>query len=398
MSATGSRRRWVIAALAMLSAVGPPIPATGAEEGVAFCDVPADTWFSTPVEWAKSAGITTGVSDTEFDPTGTTTRGQVITMIHRYLAWRDGETPPIGSHDFIDVDPGAYYSEAIGWAAASGVTEGIAPGLFGPERDTSRAQLATLLFRLEPRAPTPTGAFDDVPAGSWFDEPIHWMWQEGITNGTSPRHFSPTAASTRAEIVTFLWRMSGEPEPTAFAPAPCPRHFSVIADSVVWGTRIGSVLASDTYDGWIGHIDAAGCRRATLSGQAEVCGPSRIPSTIEAIQHAVRMGVVGEVVIVHVGTNGPLDADAIDQIVAVTPDDAVLWLMTIRAPRSNQEVENQAIRDAAIRWAPSRDVRVLDWQALADSTPGLLAGDGVHLTIAGTFAMRDLIGSALDAS
>ena len=388
-----------VALSALLGLVG-PIPATHAAdggEGVAFCDVDPDAWYGAPVAWAKAAGITTGVTDLAFDPTGTTTRGQIITMLYRYVAWRDGTVPPSAPHGFVDVDPAAYYAPAVGWAAANDITEGVAPDRFGPEQDTTRAQLAALLFRLEDRGPVSSGEFDDVPDGAWFDAPVHWMWDEEITTGTAPRRFSPGAISTRAELVTFLWRLSGRPDPGAYEPAPCPRRFSVIADSVVWGTRIGAVMTGDSYEGWIGHIDAAGCRQAIFSGQTAVCGPTRIPSAVEAIQHAVATGVVGEVVIVHVGTNGPLDADAIDQIVAVTPNDAVLWLMTIRTPYGGQERENAAIRDAAARWSPSRDVRVLDWQALADSTPGLLDRDGVHLTAAGRIAMRDLIGSALAA-
>lgn len=398
--ATVGRARWIVlATIVTCAAVLTVPPASAAEaEGRVFCDVPADAWYTTAVEWAKAAGITTGVSDVAFDPTGTTSRAQVVTMLYRYRAWRDGTAPPAGAHEFDDVEPGSYYEAAVGWAAASGVTVGITPSRFGPDDETTRAQLAAFLFRLEPRDPVATNAFDDVESGSWFDEPVHWMWEEGITTGTAVGRFSPFATSTRAELVTFLWRMEGEPAPARVDPAPCPRRFSVIADSVVWGTRVGDVLNGDTFDGWIGHIDAAGCRQAIFSGQTEVCGPLPIPSTVDAIRHAVATGVAGDVVIVHVGTNGPLDADALDRIVGVTPEDATLWLMTIRTPRGGQEAENEAMRDAVRRWTPVRDVRLLDWQGLADSVPGLLAADGVHLSAAGRIAMRDLIGTALDAS
>lgn len=391
--------RTLISAVAVaITTLAAPAPAQAAAEPLAFCDVPAGTWYDTPVAWAKSTGITTGVSATEFDPTGTTTRAQIITMLHRYVTWRDGAPPPTGAHGFVDVDPAAYYADAVAWAAANGVTDGVGPDRFAPHDPTNRAQLATMIHRLAPRSAASTSAFDDVPDGAWYDAPVHWMWDNGITTGTGTRRFSPAAVSTRAELVTFLWRLSGEPEPGAHEPAPCPRRFAVIGDSVVWGTRKGAVLTSDTYDGWIGHIDAAGCRQAVFSGQTDVCGPARIPSAVEAIEHAVATGVAGEVVIVHVGTNGPLDAGAIDQIVGVTPSEAVLWLMTIRTPFGNQDAENIAIREAAARWAPSRDVRVLDWWALAESTPGLIDRDGVHLTEAGRLAMRDLIGSALALS
>ena len=89
--ATVGRARWIVlATIVTCAAVLTVPPASAAEaEGRVFCDVPADAWYTTAVEWAKAAGITTGVSDVAFDPTGTTSRAQVVTMLYRYLAWRD---------------------------------------------------------------------------------------------------------------------------------------------------------------------------------------------------------------------------------------------------------------------------------------------------------------------
>ena len=208
-----------------VAGVAAPSASAAGRETSAFCDVDPDAWYGDAAAWAKSVGITTGVSATDFDPTGTTSRGQVVTMLHRYLAWRDGAPPPTGEHRFVDVEPDAYYATPVAWAAAAGVTTGVAPDRFAPDGPTDRAQIATLLHRLEARAPVPTDTFDDVPAGSWFDEPAHWMWHEGITTGTAAGRFSPLTLSTRAELVTFLWRLEGRPATGAIEPAPCPRRY-----------------------------------------------------------------------------------------------------------------------------------------------------------------------------
>ena len=158
------------------------------------------------------------------------------------------------------------------------------------------------------------------------------------------------------------------------------------------------MLTPDTYDGWVGTIDAAGCRQAIFSGSTPICGPNPIPSALDAIENAVALGTIGDVAVVHTGTNGPLDDAALEQLVEATPVATTLWLMTIQSPFSDMAAENDAIRRAVERFSPSRDVRLLDWSALAGSTPGLLDRDGTHLTEAGRVAMRDLIGSALAAS
>ncbi|MEM8707242.1 MAG: S-layer homology domain-containing protein [Actinomycetota bacterium] len=392
-------RRLAAAALVALL-IGPvmPVGADEPDEVVAFCDVPAGSWYETPVAWAKASGITTGVSATEFAPTASTTRGQIITMLFRYLTWRDGSAPVVGGHTFVDVDDGAFYADAVGWAAAADVTVGVGNDRFGPDLPTTRAQLAALLHRLDDRGPVSSGGFDDVPDGSWFDEPVHWMWDEGITTGTSHRRFSPTAVSTRAELVTFLWRLSGQPEPGEVEPAPCPRRFTVIGDSVVWGTRKGDILTGDTFDGWVGTIDARGCRQPVISAQTDICGPDAIPSTLDVVNRTAADGSIGDVVVIHAGTNGTLDDAALDLILEAVPVDTTVWLMTIRTPFGNMFVENENIREAIVRWGSRRDVRLLDWNALNDAVPGLLDRDGVHLSVAGRLAMRDLIGSALDAS
>ena len=108
---------------------------------------------------------------------------------------------------FTDVKDDAYYYEAVKWAAENGITGGIGNGLFGPEQPCTRAQIVTFLWRAagspEPKA---LSSFTDVVSGSYYEKAVAWATENGITNGTDETHFSPDAACTRAQAVTFLAR------------------------------------------------------------------------------------------------------------------------------------------------------------------------------------------------
>ena len=115
-------------------------------------------------------------------------------------------------NSFIDVVPGAYYEDAVAWAVKCGITTGTTPTTFGPNDGTTRAQVVTFLWRA---AGKPTVDYEmnfrDVPSGYYYTEAVRWAVSKGITDGTSADTFSPNAVCTRAQIVTFLWRASDKP-------------------------------------------------------------------------------------------------------------------------------------------------------------------------------------------
>ncbi|GEM_PF-1231616 len=112
---------------------------------------------------------------------------------------------------FTDVAPGVYF-EPIIWMAGQSITNGIAPGLFGPDVPITRAQMAAFVWRFadRPAGPVPT-PFDDIAPGSLFEQPVAWMADQKITTGTQLNLFSPEATLTRGQLATFLWRYAGEP-------------------------------------------------------------------------------------------------------------------------------------------------------------------------------------------
>ena len=120
--------------------------------------------------------------------------------------------PTKPAHSFDDVPAGAYYEEAVAWAVEKGITEGTSATTFAPKALCTRAQVVTFLWRAA-GCPEPqnAGSFADVTAGSYYAKAVAWAIENGITGGTGDGMFSPDAVCTRAQAVTFLYRASAAP-------------------------------------------------------------------------------------------------------------------------------------------------------------------------------------------
>ncbi len=108
---------------------------------------------------------------------------------------------------FADVPTDAYYREAVLWAVEKGVTNGVSDTLFGPDQACTRAQIVTFLWRAAGSPePTAAGGFTDVPADAYYAKAVAWAVENGITTGVAEGLFAPDATCTRAQSVTFLFR------------------------------------------------------------------------------------------------------------------------------------------------------------------------------------------------
>ncbi len=172
-----------------------------------FGDVAAATWYANAVRWAALTEVTTGTGPGVFSPGDPVTRGQAVTFL-----WRSAGEPVVDPvHDFADVSAGAFYEQAVHWAANNGITQGLGPGTFGPNQPITRAQAVTFLWRANGRPAVGAHPFIDVRPDDWFDQPVAWASASGVTSGTSPTTFSPGSTVTRAELVTFVWRSENRP-------------------------------------------------------------------------------------------------------------------------------------------------------------------------------------------
>lgn len=123
--------------------------------------------------------------------------------------------PSLGDDELIfhDVSKYDYYYNAVKWALKKGVTSGTGRYTFSPDAACTRAQTVTFLWRAAgcPKATAKTNPFTDVHTSDYFYEAVLWAVENGITNGTSSTTFSPNASVTRAQVAAFLWRANGEP-------------------------------------------------------------------------------------------------------------------------------------------------------------------------------------------
>jgi hypothetical protein len=135
-----------------------------------------------------------------------------ISIQGTFVETADEEEPDEEEPVFTDVDQDAYYAEAVAWAVANEITKGTSETTFSPDEDCTRAQVVTFLWRYAGK-PEPTiteNPFTDVEEGTDYYKAILWAYENGITIGTSDTTFSPEETCTRAQVVTFLWRYEGE--------------------------------------------------------------------------------------------------------------------------------------------------------------------------------------------
>ena len=179
------------------------------DERMTFVDVLPTDYFYDSVLWAVENGITNGTDATHFSPGTSCNRAQVVTFLWRAYGCPEPETTV---NPFIDVPADSWYADPVLWAVEKGITNGTDSTHFSPNAPCNRASVVTFLWRAAGN-PVPTAAeipFTDVPADSWYADPVRWAVENGITNGMSATEFGANATCNRAQVVTFLYRSFAE--------------------------------------------------------------------------------------------------------------------------------------------------------------------------------------------
>ena len=168
-----------------------------------FYDVPNNAYFYEAVKWAVKNGITTGVGNDLFAPEQPCTRAQIVTFL-----WRAAGSPePKGAASgMTDVVSGSYYEKAVAWAIENGITTGTTTSTFSPDATCTRAQAVTFLARALNAKAASAAEFSDVPTGSYFADAVAWAAANGVTEGIGGGLFGSDNDCTRGQIVTFLYR------------------------------------------------------------------------------------------------------------------------------------------------------------------------------------------------
>ena len=177
-----------------------------------FNDVPESYWAYDAIQYVYGEGLMAGTSGSIFSPEGTTTRGQIVTIL-----WRLSGSPVVNYlMDFDDVDPAAYYAEAIRWATSEGIAGGYGNGSFGPDDPITREQLAVMLHRYAQHEGYDVSISEDTNILSYADaftvseyavSALQWACGAGIISGTGDGStLTPQGEATRAQAATVLMR------------------------------------------------------------------------------------------------------------------------------------------------------------------------------------------------
>ncbi len=185
------------------------VTVTFAEAPLPFHDVTEGDWFYEAVRCAYETGLMDGVGDNLFAPNSQTTRAQLVTILYRL----EGEPEVSGTSGFTDVEAGTWYTDAVAWAAANGIVNGVSETEFAPGKDITREQLATILFRYAEAKGYDVSARADLSAytdadqiQSYAAESVAWAVAEGLIQGFEDNTLRPAGNATRAQIATILMR------------------------------------------------------------------------------------------------------------------------------------------------------------------------------------------------
>ncbi len=186
------------------------VPVTGdvsikiVQNGMSFNDTNQAAWAKDAIAFVTARELFLGTGNGGFSPSKAMTRGMLATVLYRLA----GE-PTVGASGFTDVNSGKYYTDAIAWAAQSGIVTGIGSNLFAPDREITREQLAAMLYRFA-GSPGGRGTLDRFDDGRQVSEYARqasaWAIEQGITQGRTDTTIVPKANATRAEVATMLQR------------------------------------------------------------------------------------------------------------------------------------------------------------------------------------------------
>lgn len=175
----------------------------------AFSDLDVTQWYHEPVDYMLETGMMNGMSATTFEPNGTLTRAQLVTILYRHAGSPDVTGLP---NPFADVAPQSWYAKAVIWAAANGVVKGTSAATFAPEDAITREQIAAILYRYNGEAVTGDllSSFPDAGAVSGYAvEAMQWAVSRGLISGDPASDgtlwLRPRDGATRAQIAKILW-------------------------------------------------------------------------------------------------------------------------------------------------------------------------------------------------
>lgn len=164
-----------------------------------YTDVNGNEWFASAANALRERGIMNGVDGNRFAPNDTFTRAQLATVLYRMA----GSPTVTGEDDFTDTEPGTWYSDAVLWASRNKIVNGIGGGLYGTNNATTQEQLAVMLWRN-------AGSYvvdsdEETGASAWAVNAVRWIKAEGLIHENGPA-FEPMKPASRAQVADIVYR------------------------------------------------------------------------------------------------------------------------------------------------------------------------------------------------
>lgn len=179
-----------------------PVP----DKTMPFTDVKSNDWYYQSVQYAYDNGLFSGVSHDSFAPSDSMDRSMLVTVLHSL----DGK-PAAGKGGFTDVADGAWYANAVAWAAEHGIVSGVSDSAFAPNGAITREQLAVMLYRYAQykgydvsKTADLSGYADQGSISDWAAQAVQWACGSGLMTGRSANSLAPAGTLTRAEAATML--------------------------------------------------------------------------------------------------------------------------------------------------------------------------------------------------
>ncbi len=188
--------------LAMILALGMIVPAFAAMDDTGFADVDADAWYAEAVMYCREHDLMNGIGNNRFDPESNLTRAQLATVLYRIE-----DTPAVtGTDAFTDTPDGAWYGDAVLWASQQELVNGYGGGLFGPNDPVSREQMTTIFWRYagSPDANSENVFTDKADIASYAAAAVDWSASNNIVRPVSSETFAPKSSATRAQVADAL--------------------------------------------------------------------------------------------------------------------------------------------------------------------------------------------------
>ena len=188
--------------LALVLALSLSVSVFAAVEDTGFSDVDAAAWYAEAVMYCREHGLMTGIGNNQFAPESSLTRAQMATVLYRI----EGTPALTGTDAFTDTADGEWYSDAVLWVSQEEIMGGYGGGLFGPNDPVTCEQMTTILYRYagEPAVEGTTG-YQDVSAISTFAVPaVTWAEANSIVAPISGADFAPKDNATRAQVAAAL--------------------------------------------------------------------------------------------------------------------------------------------------------------------------------------------------